>query len=199
VLERYKPGEKLRGRVVRLTNFGAFVELEPGIEGLVHISEMSYRKRINKPEEVTNPGDFVAVMVKDIDTAKKRIALSMKEAEGDPWVDVPARYPIGKIFEGSLEKKEKFGWFINLEPGVTGLLPKSRLDKAPEPGELDKLKPGMPLKIRIEEINAADRKMTLGLAEGGEEDWQQFSSGTSVMNPLAAKLQKAMTQKKKSS
>jgi len=199
VLERYKPGDKLRGKVMRLTNFGAFVELEPGIEGLVHISEMSYRKRVNKPEEVVNAGDFVAVMVKGIDTAKKRIALSIKEAEGDPWVDIPARYPIGKVFEGVIEKKEKFGWFITLEPGVTGLLPKSRIDKAPDPGELDKLKPGMPLKIKIEEINTAERKMTLGLAETGEEDWQQFSSGASVMNPLAAKLQKAMTQKKKPS
>jgi len=199
VLERYKPGDKLRGKVMRLTNFGAFVELEPGIEGLVHISEMSYRKRVDKPEEVVNAGDFVAVMVKGIDTAKKRIALSIKEAEGDPWVDIPARYPIGKVFEGVIEKKEKFGWFITLEPGVTGLLPKSRIDKAPDPGELDKLKPGMPLKIKIEEINTAERKMTLGLAETGEEDWQQFSSGASVMNPLAAKLQKAMTQKKKPS
>lgn len=199
ILERYKPGDKLRGKVMRLSNFGAFVELEPGIEGLVHISEMSYRKRVNKPEEVATPGDFVAVMVKDIDTVKKRVSLSIKEAEGDPWVDISSRYPIGKVFEGALEKKEKFGWFITLEPGVTGLLPKSRLDKAPEPGELDKLKPGMALKIRVEEINAAERKMSLGLAETGEEDWQQFSSGTSVMNPLAAKLQKAMTQKKKPS
>ncbi|MEN6475909.1 MAG: S1 RNA-binding domain-containing protein [Syntrophaceae bacterium] len=199
VLERYKPGDKLRGKVMRLSHFGAFVELEPGIEGLVHISEMSYRKRINKPEEVANPGDFVAVMVKDIDTVKKRIALSIKEAEGDPWVDIPTRYPIGKVFEGALEKKEKFGWFITLEPGVTGLLPKSRLDKAPDPGELDKLKPGMSLKIKIEEINPAERKMTLALAETGEEDWQQFSSGANVMNPLAAKLQKAMTKKKKPS
>ncbi|HQP29794.1 MAG TPA: S1 RNA-binding domain-containing protein [Deltaproteobacteria bacterium] len=199
VLERYKPGDKLRGKVMRLSNFGAFVELEPGIEGLVHISEMSYRKRVNKPEEVVNPGDFVAVLVKDIDTAKKRISLSIKDAEGDPWVDIGSRYPVGKVMEGSLEKKEKFGWFIVLEPGITGLLPKSRIDKAPDPGEIDKIKPGMCVKIKIEEINADERKITLGLAETGEEDWQRFSSSTSVMNPLAAKLQKAMTQKKKPS
>lgn len=199
VLERYKPGDKLRGKVMRLSNFGAFVELEPGIEGLVHISEMSYRKRVNKPEEVVNPGDFVAVLVKDIDTAKKRISLSIKDAEGDPWVDIGSRYPVGKVMEGSLEKKEKFGWFIVLEPGITGLLPKSRIDKAPDPGEIDKIKPGMSVKIKIEEINEDERKITLGLAETGEEDWQRFSSSTSVMNPLAAKLQKAMTQKKKPS
>jgi len=199
ILQRYKPGDKLRGKVMRLSNFGAFVELEPGIEGLVHISEMSYRRRVNKPEEIANPGDFVAVMVKDIDTVKKRVSLSIKEAEGDPWVEIGSRYPIGKVIEGSLEKKERFGWFITLEPGVTGLLPKSRLDKAPDPAELDKLKPGMPLKIKIEEINTAERKITLGLAETGEDDWQQFSSGASIMNPLAAKLQKAMSKKKKPS
>jgi len=197
VLDRYKTGDRLRGKVTRLSHFGAFVELEPGIEGLVHISEMSYRKRVNKPEEVVSPGDFVSVMVKDIDAAKKRVSLSIKEAEGDPWVDIASRYPIGSVFEGALEKKEKFGWFIALEPGVTGLLPKSRLDKAPEPGELDKLKPGMTLKIKVEEINTAERKMTLDMAETGEENWRQYSAGTSAMNPLAAKLQKAMTQKQK--
>lgn len=197
VLDRYKQGDTLRGKVMRLTKFGAFVELEPGIEGLVHISEMSYRKRVNKPEEVVAPGDGVAVLVKAIEPEKRRIALSMKEAEGDPWADIEQRYPIGKPFEGTLEKKEKFGWFIALEPGITGLLPKSRLDKAVDFAALDKLKEGASIKIRVEEISKTDRKLSLGLAETGEEDWQQFTSTTSVMNPLAAKLQKAMTQKKK--
>lgn len=198
VTERYKQGDTLRGKVTRLTKFGAFVELEPGIEGLVHISEMSYRKRVNKPEEVVSPGETVAVQVKGIDTEKKRISLSMKEAEGDPWVDIEQRYPIGKPIEGTLEKKEKFGWFIALEPGITGLLPKSRLDRASDPAALDKLKEGSPIKIRVEEINKTDRKLSLGLAEGGEEDWQQFTAAeSSALNPLAAKLQKAMSKKKK--
>jgi small subunit ribosomal protein S1 len=196
VLNRYKQGDKLRGKVTRLTKFGAFVELEPGIEGLVHISEMSYLKRVNKAEEVVTPGDFVAVMVKAIDTEKKRISLSMKEAEGDPWVDIELRYPVGKALAGTIEKKEKFGWFIILEPGVTGLLPKSRIDKSSDPAALDKLKEGSPIKIKIEEINKTERKLTLTPADTGEDDWQEFTAEATVMNPLAAKLQKAMTKNK---
>jgi ribosomal protein S1 len=102
------------GKVVRLTSFGAFVEIVPGVDGLVHISEMSHTRRVLKPDDVVQVGDMVQVVIKSIDMDSKRISLSIKDALGDPWTGASAKYGLGLIVEGCLEKKEKFGLFINL-------------------------------------------------------------------------------------
>jgi small subunit ribosomal protein S1 len=174
------------------------VEVAPGIEGLVHISEMSYTRRILKPEDVVSAGETVSVLVKEVDMQNRRMSLSIRDAEGDPWVDVGDKYTIGQTLEGVLEKKEKFGYFINLEPGITGLLPKSNLGRSGKSSEFDKLKEGDAIPVIIQSINAGDRKISLtpGNTED-EQNWQKFAGDTgSTMGSLGEKLQQAMSQKK---
>ncbi|MCP4622702.1 MAG: 30S ribosomal protein S1 [bacterium] len=195
---QFQAGDKILGKVTRCANFGAFVEVAPGIEGLVHISEMSYTKRILKPEDVVSAGETVSVLIKDVDIEKKRLSLSIKDAEGDPWVEVGEKYTIGQSLLGVLEKKEKFGYFINLEPGITGLLPISKLGRSRKSSQLEKLKEGQPFPVIIEAINTGDRKITLipGNTED-EQNWQKFAGDTgSAMGSLGEKLQQAMSQKK---
>jgi small subunit ribosomal protein S1 len=196
--EQFHEGDKILGTVTRCANFGAFVEVAPGIEGLVHISEMSYKKRVLKPEDVVTAGETVSVTIKEVDLDKRRISLSIRDAEGDPWVDIAEKYKIGQSVEGILEKKEKFGYFINLEPGITGLLPKSNLNKASKPSELEKLKEGDAIAIMIEAMNPGQRKITLTPADTAEEqNWQSFSNASaSSLGALGEKLQLALNKKK---
>ncbi len=195
--EQFHAGDKVQGTVTRCANFGAFVEVAPGIEGLVHISEMSYKKRVLKPEDIVTAGETVAVMIKEVDLDKRRLSLSIRDAEGDPWVDIVEKYNIGQAVQGVLEKKEKFGYFINLEPGITGLLPKSNLNKADNPAELEKLREGDLIPVLIAAINPGERKITLTPADTADEhNWQSFSDASaSSLGALGEKLQQAMDKK----
>ena len=197
---QFKEGEKLSGKVTRLAKFGAFVEIAPGIEGMVHLSEMSYKKHIVRADEVVQPGDVISVMVKDIDKDAKRISLSIKEAEGDPWIEVREKYDIGKPVKGILEKSEAFGLFINLEPGITGLMPKSKISKSTDAKSIEKLKAGDGLTVIVEEIDLQNRRITLAPGDSAEEtDWKGFVSGgaDSPMGDLGEKLKAALKQSKK--
>ena len=107
--ENFHEGDKISGTVTRCANFGVFVEIAAGIEGLVHISEMSYKKRVLKPEDEVTVGETVSVLIKEVDLEKRRISLSIRDAEGDPWIDVSEKYTAGQAIEGILEKKESFG------------------------------------------------------------------------------------------
>ena len=196
--EKFHQGDKIQGTVTRCAKFGAFVEVAPGIEGLVHISEMSYTQRVLKPEDVVAPGETVSVMIKDVDLDKRRLSLSIRDAAGDPWIGITEKYKIGQSVEGLLEKKEKFGYFINLEPGITGLLPKSNLNKAGKPAEIEKLKEGDTIAVMIDAINTAERKITLTPTDTAEEqNWQSFSdTSADSLGALGEKLQRAMNKKK---
>jgi small subunit ribosomal protein S1 len=198
VSDRFKAGDKVRGTVTRCAKFGAFVEIAPGIEGLVHISEMSYQKRILKPEEVVSPGENVFVLVKEVDLSNRRISLSIRDAEGDPWIEVPQKYNVGQTLEGVIERKEKFGYFVTLAPGITGLLPKSKISQSPQSGIIDKLKEGSAIPVVIAEISPKDRKMTLAPGQSGDEqDWQRFlKKDPTSMGSLGEKLQQALATKK---
>ncbi len=194
------PGDKVKGKVKQCMHFGVFVELEPGIEGLVHISEMSYKKRILKTEDVVNIGDMIDVMIKEIDHDKKRISLSMKDAEGDPWINIQEKYKTGQSVEGIVEKKEKFGYFITLEPGITGLLPKSKISKSANPASIEKLKEGDKITVAVEEIKIHDRKISLTPGDATEEDdWKKYSKESKKVSlgSLGEKLQQAMNNKVK--
>ena len=174
-------------------------KLAPGIEGLVHISEMSYKKRVLKPEDIVTAGQTVSVLIKEVDLDKRRLSLSIRDAEGDPWIDITEKYKIGQTVKGVLEKKEKFGYFINLEPGITGLLPKSNIGKADKPAELEKLKDGDSLPIMIEAINPVERRITLTPTDtADEQNWQSFSeASTTSLGALGEKLQLALDKKKR--
>ncbi len=174
--DKFSAGDKVTGTVARCADFGAFVEIAPGIEGLVHISEMSYTKRVHKPADEVTPGQEVSVMIKDLDPVKRRIALSMKDAAGDPWLDVEDSFKPGTEVEGTVENKAEFGIFISLAPGITGLLPMSHISRSDKKVELEALTPGQKVKVYVAELNTADRKVTLTVGEPKEnEDWKQYS------------------------
>ena len=197
--QRLKFGDKIHGKVTRCMDYGCFVEIEPGIEGLVHISEMSYTQRVNKPQDFVSQGDIVDVMIKEIDPEKKRVSLSMKDAEGDPWIDVAGKYHIEQAVEGTIEKKERFGFFISLESGITGLLPVSRIKRHHDPAAIEKMKEGERIMVVIEEIDPAQRRITLAPGDSrDEDDWKTFSKDLSEpVSSLGEKLQQAMKKKKK--
>ena len=176
VSERVKIGEKVTGKVVRCADFGAFVEILPGIEGLVHVSEMSYEKRVTKGDEIVKPGDMVSVVVKDVDPAKRRIGLSLKDAAGDPWMEVPTKYASGQAVQGTVEKRETFGLFITLEPGITALLPGANIRKAIDPKPFDALKPGDAVSLVVENVDAGARRISLAPADVKDEDeWRSMA------------------------
>ena len=198
VSARFTPGTLVTGTVTRTAPFGAFVEIEPGIEGLVHISEMSYLKRVHKPEDEVSPGDEVSVSIKDIDQDKKRIGLSMRDAEGDPWVGLEDRYSKGQTVQGVAEKREPFGLFVKLEPGVVGLLPKSKLDQAPD-NKLQSIKAGEPVSVSIESIDHERRRISLAPAEGApSEDWKSYTAPDQGLTSLGDKLKQALNDKERS-
>lgn len=186
VVGKLKEGDKLTGKVVRLADFGAFVEVLPGVDGLVHVSEMSYTKRVNKPSEIVQVGDLVSVTLKEVDPSKRRISLSMKDAEGDPWLEVAAKYAAGTQVTGTVEKRETFGIFVSLEPGITALLPKSRMAVAVDPKPFDALKKGDSVTLVVEDVRIGERRIALSPLEvregsqqagGGREnsDWKAYA------------------------
>jgi small subunit ribosomal protein S1 len=200
VQDRFKAGDIVEGKVVRCAPFGAFVEIAPGVDGLVHISEMSYEKRVHNPEDVVRPGETVSVLVKEVDLVKRRISLSIKEAKGDPWVDFSKEHKPGTRITGTLEKKEKFGYFINLAPGVTGLLPQSVISKSPDRNDLEKLRPGDSVSLTLQDIKVSERKVSLSTGEATDtDDWRahtpSFEGGG--LGALGEKLQQALKAKDK--
>ena len=207
VADKFSAGDKVEGKVTRLADFGAFVEIAPGIEGLIHVSEMSHTRRIAKPSDVVSPGESVTVAVKDIDLAKRRISLSLKEAAGDPWKAVPETFAIGSTVAGTVENRQQFGIFVNLAPGVTGLLPTSKLRDAEDPAAYEKLHAGDTATVVISEIDVEKRKITLAPIGTPREndDWRQFAkkekavrqSNSGGLGLLGEKLQEAMARKKR--
>jgi small subunit ribosomal protein S1 len=122
VADRYVLGQRVTGTVTRLMDFGAFVELEPGIEGLVHVSEMAWGKKVHKPSDILKPGDTVEAVVLSVSPGERRISLGLKQALGDPWIEVPRKFPIGSAVEGPVTRLMKFGAFVQLADGVEGLV-----------------------------------------------------------------------------
>ncbi|MBU8911651.1 MAG: 30S ribosomal protein S1 [Desulfobacterales bacterium] len=195
----FNAGDQVSGKVVRLASFGAFVEIAPGVDGMVHISEMSHTRRVLRPEDVVQAGDMVQVVIKSIDMDSKRISLSIKDALGDPWTGASVRYEVNSIVEGRLEKREKFGLFINLEPGVTGLMPSSKISGAAKPSDFEKLKPGSSVRVMIQEVDEEKRRITLTSPDQKEGDnWKQFAGNTKTKSPgtMESLFLEAMKKKK---
>jgi small subunit ribosomal protein S1 len=120
--EKYKVGQRITGTVTRLMDFGAFVELEPGIEGLIHVSEMSWVKKVHKPSDILKQGDTVEAVVLSVSAGERRISLGLKQALGDPWTEAPQKFPAGSAIEGAVTRIMKFGAFVQLAEGVEGLV-----------------------------------------------------------------------------
>jgi small subunit ribosomal protein S1 len=167
VAQRYKAGDRVRGTVTRPVEFGAFVELEPGIEGLIHISEMSWSKgKIRKASDVVKQGETVDVVVLGVDAPQRRLSLGLKQALGDPWVDVPQRFPLGSAVEGPVTSLTKFGAFVQLSEGVEGMIHVSEI--SPEKRinvPADVLRVGQVVKALVIGVDPEKRQMKLSVKQ----------------------------------
>ncbi len=170
--EKYPVGARIRGKVVNLVSYGAFVQLEEGIEGLVHISEMSWTKRINHPSELVNVEDEVEVVVLDINKQKHEISLGIKQTEVNPWELVAEKYPPGTIIDGIVRNLANYGAFVEIEPGIDGLLHVSDIswtEKISHPNE--KFKKGDVIKCLVMDIDQEKQRVGLGLKQLAEDPW----------------------------
>ncbi len=171
VEEKYPQGTIIRGRVRNMTNYGAFIEIEEGIDGLLHVSDISWTKKVNHPSEVLKKGDKVEAIVLSVDQEKKRVALGIKQLSADPWLDrIPAKYVIGDLAKGKVTKVTNFGVFVELEDGLEGLLHVSELadKRIKSPEEL--VKPGEEIEVRVIRVDVEDRKIGLSMRESGSAD-----------------------------
>jgi len=162
VAERYPPGTVISGVVRNLTNYGAFIEIEEGIDGLLHVSDMSWVRKVGHPSEVVNKGDKVQCVILNVDQERKRVALGLKQMANDPWEgDIPGRYHRGDIKKGKVTKLTNFGVFIELEQGLEGLLHISELDeqKVESPEEIVKV--GDEIEVKVLRVDPAERKIGL--------------------------------------
>jgi small subunit ribosomal protein S1 len=167
VAEKYKAGDRVRGTVTRLVDFGAFVELEPGIEGLIHISEMSWaRGKIRKASDVVKPGEIVEAVILGINTAERRISLGLKQALGDPWADVPQRFPVGSPVEGPVTSLTKFGAFVQLAEGIEGMVHVSEISAEKRINQpADVLRVGQVVQAQVIAIYPEKRQMRLSMKQ----------------------------------
>ncbi|HEX6805116.1 MAG TPA: S1 RNA-binding domain-containing protein [Terriglobales bacterium] len=166
VPSKYKVGDRVRGTVTRLMDFGAFVELEPGIEGLIHISEMSWGKRVRKAGDVVRPGETVEVVVLGINAAERRISLGLKQALGDPWKDAAQKFAVGSIVEGPVVSLTKFGAFVRLADGIEGLIHVSDISAEKRINHpQDVFKAGQLVKAQVLEVDVEKRRLKLGIKQ----------------------------------
>ncbi len=187
---KYPVGTKIRGEVVNVMSYGAFVKLEDGIEGLVHISEMSWTKRVNHPTELVNPGEEVDVVVLGINKEKQEISLGMKQAQSNPWDEVAAKYPPGATVSGTVRNLTNYGAFIELEEGVDGLLHVSDMSwtrKISHANEL--LKKGDPISCQVISVDQERKRIALGLKQLAGDPWettipQKYQPGSQVIGKV---------------
>jgi len=175
VAERYPVGARVHGKVVSLADYGAFVELEPGIEGLVHVSEMSWTKRVTHPSKVLEVGQEVDVMVLDVDTANRRISLGLKQAEPNPWELVRLNHPVGSRIKGQVKNITDFGVFIGIEEGIDGLVHVSDLHwtkKIRHPSEM--FQKGDEVEAVVLGIDVDNERISLGVKQLAEDPWQSM-------------------------
>ncbi len=168
VNKKFSVGQHVEGEVVRLAPFGAFVEISPGVDGLVHVSEMSWKEHVKHPRDVVSPGDRIMVEIQDIDMARQRISLSMKGVEGDPWDSAAERYPTGSEVTGTVENVEDFGAFVRLDSGITALIPRSEMELPSGVTPHRKYAVGSEATVRVLNVDSAARKMALTEKAAGD-------------------------------
>ena len=166
VAGKYNVGERVRGTVTRVAEFGAFVELEPGIEGLIHVSEMSWGKKMRSASTLVKPGEIVDAVILGVNTGERRMSLGLKQALGDPWTDVAERFAVGTAIEGPVISITKFGAFVQLSEGVEGMIHISDMSaekRINHPQEV--LKVGQLVKAQVLAIDTEKRQMRLGMKQ----------------------------------
>lgn len=186
---KYPIGTKVRGKVVSLADYGAFIEIEKGIEGLIHISEMSWTQHIKHPSQVVSMGQMVDAVILNLDVQDKKISLGMKQLEPDPWSNLIAKYPVGTRHTGTVRNLTNFGVFVELEPGVDGLVHISDLSwtkKIRHPGEI--VKKGEKIDVVILGVDVDQRRISLGHKQVMENPWDGFERMYSVTSDTEGKI-----------
>src|SRR6266571_1184082 len=187
--ERFPPGSRQNGKVASVTDYGAFIELEPGVEGLVHVSEMSWSKRVKHPSKLVEPGDAVEVEVLGVDPKARRISLGMKQIQANPWMSLGDRYQVGTRVHGRVRNLTDFGAFVEIEDGVDGLVHVSDISwsrRIKHPGEV--LKKGQQVDAVITGIDAENRRMSLSIKDLEPNSWDNFVASHKAGDVVKGKI-----------
>jgi small subunit ribosomal protein S1 len=187
--DKLKIGDKVAGRVVSLTDYGAFIEIEKGIEGLIHISEMSWTQHISHPSQFVSMGQIVEAVVLSLDKNDKKISLGMKQLTPDPWSDLLKKYPVASQHQGIARNLTNFGVFVELEPGIDGLVHISDLSwtkKIRHPGEV--VKKGDKIEVVVLGVDTDSRKISLGHKQINDNPWENFEKEYAVGKKAEGKI-----------
>ena len=189
VQDRYPVGARMSGKVVSLTDYGAFIELEAGVEGLIHVSEMSWSKRVKHPSKILNVGDNVDAMVLGVDPAARRISLGLKQVESNPWHELTEKYPVGTRIKGKVRNLTEFGAFVEVEEDIDGLIHISDMSwskRVKHPSEV--LKKGDVVEAMVLSIDAENQRLSLGLKQLATDIWDDFFSRHKVGDTIEGKV-----------
>ena len=197
VKESYPEDTKISGKIVSMTNYGAFVEIEPGIEGLIHVSEMSWTRHVKNPSEMFSLGDEIEAIVLAVDTEERKISLGAKQLQADPWDQIEEKYIVGTIVKGKIINVTQFGAFVELEDGIDGLIHVSDLSWTRiirHPKEI--IDKGKKVEVRVLEISRDNRRIALGLKQTKDDPWpelvKQFETGKEVEGEVVRILDKGI-------
>ena len=190
VAEKYQPNQRLKGKVVSLTDYGAFVELEPGVEGLIHVTEMTWNRRVKHPSKVVNIGDEVEVIVLAVDLENHRISLGMKQTEPNPWELVTQKYQVGDVIRGKIRNITDFGVFVGIEEGVDGLIHVSDIswtERVKHPQDL--YKKGDEVEAKVLQIDVENMRFSLGIKQLSDDPYEAaagvFTPGTRARGKIS--------------
>jgi small subunit ribosomal protein S1 len=193
VAEKFPVGTRVQGKVVSITNYGAFIELEPGIEGLVHISEMSWTRNVRHPSKIVSIGETIEAVVLKVDETEEKISLGMKQTEQDPWMVLPNKYPVGTRISGKVRNLTSFGAFVELEPGIDGLIHISDMSwtkRVQHPSEV--VKKGDSVDVVVLNIDAENKRISLGLKQAAEDPWLTIGENYPVGTNMRATVVRLM-------
>ena len=197
VAAKYPVGTRVQGKVVSITNYGAFIELEPGIEGLVHISEMSWTRNVRHPSKLVSIGETIEAVVLKVDPDEEKISLGMKQTETDPWTVLPLKYPVGTRITGKVRNLTSFGAFVEIEPGIDGLIHISDMSwtkRVQHPSEV--VKKGDTVDVVILNIDSDNKRISLGLKQAEEDPWlrigENFPVGMEVRGHVVRLMDKGV-------
>ena len=191
VVAKYPKGSKIKGRVVNIMPYGAFVEIETGVEGLIHVSEMSWTKRISKASDVLSIGDEVEAVVLDIDRDSRKISLGLRQKERNPWEVLAEKYPVGRRIKGKVRNMTSYGAFVEIENDIDGMIHVSDMSwtrKINNPNEV--LKPGMEVEAVILDINPEQQRISLGLKQAESDPWANIDELYKVGDIVKGKVTK---------
>jgi small subunit ribosomal protein S1 len=186
---KYPQSTRVTGKIVSLTDYGAFIELEPGVEGLIHVSEMSWTRKVRHPSKLLTLGQMVEAVVKDLDTDRKRISLSIKEAEPNPWETIHLKYPIGSVVTGKVRNITDFGIFVGLEEGIDGLVHVSDLSWSQRQRKPSAIaKKGDDLQVKILHIDPEKERLSLGIKQLSEDPWKDLENRIHINDEVEGRV-----------